>query len=1017
MELIDGRGILPSVASSQGTSFPQQTLTHPLYRSSSQDDFSTIERNARKKLFGNDDTNYPTLKMEQQRQSPVKTLPVTHKENEKKSPAKQLKQLIEEKLHPNKTVENVQKHAANDRRSASPDGSSKGHKFGIKVLPSGLLGGGSKSPNKSQADNDNNSNQERIIQADTTTATPPPIAKRTKIKVDDKVQDETDLERLGSINSSGIRRDAKGIPQEMPSEMMQAAMAARDHRKPMNTPIDAKKSKGKAPKPPVENEHINDVSEIEVMPAERTIISNSMDEVDTVKILDSASIHLNGIRDISMDSYDHNESDNESSNNSTKIELNSNHITVHQTSEEESENEERRTASLGDLSKLGSMSAFNGDRSRSGTLERAQSLEMTDTGTQLATKVTPKKRKAPLTDLSPLDHKEAKLMNLNQLDSLQRRLKSAYEWGQLEDAIYDKNSSRSDEDQKTDVEETEEEENEKIHKNGGEDHLDLDTSMVRQVIAVADSYQYKDTDVKDINIEDDREPDDHQSTISSPPEPIEKKPIESERSVIVVQDHPKTNGILEKPEKKFERLDMEWSKTMLNDTKLDKPNDSSPSPTAENKSLTGSTEELDDTLIEKAPNNNYLRMSPVFSQHKSEMSIYEDGTTTNHTDEQIKIINYGTNMPDDVKVTRYPFGSLERPKSDVLRKLVSQHSNEEYPKPANSISTTTIVSQDSQPLSLTLGGVPDPEILLDSISISSPISPIFSSDGHGISSINISSSDIPNKITDADAVVTVNADRSQPSSIIMIDDDKLDFTLRTVDDDLLTETGVSSSLPISHKDEVIIIESLSSKKIPDTSLTLLSTPDPKKEESKTFVTEICVLQPNELETASNDPDDQDEPDLNAITPPPNVNNSLINLTSTHTTNSVNTSSSSSNNGSEKQYIEDDYLPRNSEIKFTTSTYESPTNRSIDKEKRYSHIDQIRSNFERNNSSSDIPVPQRKTSAPMIRTSPSKIPVFNSVKTAVNDVALKNNGNVNKVSVSVTSIKNSSRNPSGGSKQM
>lgn len=41
----------------------------------------------------------------------------------------------------------------------------------------------------------------------------------------------------------------------------------------------------------------------------------------------------------------------------------------------------------------------------------------------------------------------------------------------------------------------------------------------------------------------------------------------------------------------------------------------------------------------------------------------------NKTD-QTKIFNYDTNIPDDIKVIRYPFGSLERPKSDVLKKLM-----------------------------------------------------------------------------------------------------------------------------------------------------------------------------------------------------------------------------------------------------------------------------------------------------------------------------------------------------------
>lgn len=265
---------------------------HPLYRSSSQEDINTIERNARRKLFTNDDSSYPTLKMDQQQanikaRSPQHHLPIAHEEHEKKNSLKKIQHfidMVEEKFqtkmsshsHSNDAKETLARQQSHDSatagttsakqpveaRSSLDDGKKGGGaKFGIRVLPpivSDKLSG--KSPNKVQADNDNNLNLERTDDSVKTftamaAAKPPPeVSKRTKNKIDESKRmqsDEIKLEfnRQDSITSSGIRRDAAGIPQEMPSEMMQAAMAARDNRKP-NIVADKIKSKGKAPRPP-----------------------------------------------------------------------------------------------------------------------------------------------------------------------------------------------------------------------------------------------------------------------------------------------------------------------------------------------------------------------------------------------------------------------------------------------------------------------------------------------------------------------------------------------------------------------------------------------------------------------------------------------------------------------------------------------------------------------------------------------------------------------------------------------
>lgn len=232
LEYIEGKGMIPPIGSQSPNT---ASLTHPLYRSSSQEDFNTIERNARKKLFPNDDGNYPTLKMEQQRLSPSKYLPIVHKENEKKANGKQ--------------TENIQTMSVNVEQNISDDDGKK-LKFGIRVLPPNvsdkILTG--KSPNKVQANNENNMNIENDNR-------PPPISKRTKNSKHEDINNDIvseEFTRNGSINSSGIRRDAAGIPQEIPNQMMKAAIAARDHRKSGNTILDSKK--GKAPRPPVNGE-------------------------------------------------------------------------------------------------------------------------------------------------------------------------------------------------------------------------------------------------------------------------------------------------------------------------------------------------------------------------------------------------------------------------------------------------------------------------------------------------------------------------------------------------------------------------------------------------------------------------------------------------------------------------------------------------------------------------------------------------------------------------------------------
>lgn len=217
------------------------------------------------------------MEQQQNRQSPSKTsqtvqmLPantVVHKENEKKSPARQIKELIEDKLLAKSNSNASTKQSSRPVSSQmAEDPSKSGLKFGIRVLPT------TSNTNKTQADNENNDNGPNMDQSNdeklvSTSVQPPIVNKRTKIPaitktdevksmqmVNEQSVNTDDFQRQGSVTSSGIRRDAAGIPQEIPNEMMQAAMVARDNRKGIASAVataslDSKKSKGKAPNPP-----------------------------------------------------------------------------------------------------------------------------------------------------------------------------------------------------------------------------------------------------------------------------------------------------------------------------------------------------------------------------------------------------------------------------------------------------------------------------------------------------------------------------------------------------------------------------------------------------------------------------------------------------------------------------------------------------------------------------------------------------------------------------------------------
>ncbi|XP_033330612.2 uncharacterized protein LOC117222793 isoform X1 [Megalopta genalis] len=277
-------------------------------------------------------------------------------------------------------------------------------------------------------------------------------------------------ENHGADMSSKDERDGDTtihIPSEVPAEVHNAAIAARRNRKNSSELLspqknvetvetddqkNVQKNKRKAPQPPKGNSHETE----QASPAKKDAAtkgheSRKEDEINSITdYAESLTDYVKKVRDDTekpnsrgdqkmeglMIDARHSESDTDSEiqNNFTTIELNSADITIHRTPIPETNDDDdeddvyRKAASLGDLSKY--------ECRTSATLERAQSLDMTDTGT--------KKRKAPL---PPEDINESTedLTKLDQMDTFDRRLlKKSSEWGNLEDVVWRKKHDHDD---------------------------------------------------------------------------------------------------------------------------------------------------------------------------------------------------------------------------------------------------------------------------------------------------------------------------------------------------------------------------------------------------------------------------------------------------------------------------------------------------------------------------------------------------------------------------------------------
>lgn len=619
------------------------------------------------------------------------------------------------------------------------------------------------------------------------------------------------------------------------------------------------------------------------------------------------------------------------------MELSANDITVHQSSEEEDNEENRKTASLGDLSLAITSKQM---QPNGGTLERAQSLEMSEnTQISIHPQAPPKKRKGlPVSD-SDLSEKEPRLM-VTDLDGMEQRgrLKSANEWGNLEDAISAKSSV---ENTSSDTESS----------GRLEESMDqpMDVSLVSEVMAVLNSdkpEQRIEAEIKEVAIK----------MIDDIPvktmEQLLKEKLEEAKAALETdeEDEPR-NGYTE-------------TVTFTTTTKLNGATER-----VESRVSTISVKDGFDLAAETPPES--LKMTDLSPDH-------------------VKMDFERNHMSDEVKVSKFPFGSLERPKSDVLKKVIARKMVplDDYTTTTTTTTTTTVIG-DAQPVSLTLIGSEDPQVLL------TEESPVYSSDNKGVNSISISSMEVnivppPIMTTNGNTrVMITSSERSQPSSIILIEDEKLDFTLKSPPSEVITNMS-APPMPAARNltsGQVFIVDSLSQPKLQFESTTTRNGDDETGngeqlsdqdvlDALKTFVTEIDVTENNNNNNnniLSNDVDDEVDKFRSKF---------AMESTQKFLEYEKQMAATPRMSSSHTESIVVAPLPRNTEIKFTTSTYESASSpKTNGNERRHSaHVDQIRSNFEKNRDS-EIPVPVRKSSIPTLKLSPSKIPVFNTTVSA------------------------------------
>ncbi|XP_011876969.1 PREDICTED: uncharacterized protein LOC105567046 [Vollenhovia emeryi] len=422
-----GSGSKPATLLKKSVGPSPTRICHPLYRSQSIPELSRGHRSAAKRLFIADPnesvgSNYSTMN------STLKS--------SKSTPGS------------GQSLERRHDEAKNNHH----------HKFGIKVLPA--LDG---TVHRIENQNEHNTNLERRhsrkMDAEKLLANRQSAAASDadeKKLCNERLQQRADhsvvptritVDGVDMSDKSGKNADGElNIPSEVPTEVHNAAMAARRNRKSSSEPLNMQKisssdsdgakspqkNKRKAPAPPKGTNEMPFAKKdaIETIDSIADYTESLCDYVNKTRENTDAAADARRHRLENQPMMNRRNSESDTDNemqNSFTIELNSADITIHRTPVPEADDNEdeddiyRKAASLGDLSKYESKTAA--------TLERAQSLDMSaDTGA--------KKRKAPL---PPEDINESTedLTKLDQIDTFdQRKLKKSNEWGTLEDVIW-----------------------------------------------------------------------------------------------------------------------------------------------------------------------------------------------------------------------------------------------------------------------------------------------------------------------------------------------------------------------------------------------------------------------------------------------------------------------------------------------------------------------------------------------------------------------------------------------------
>lgn len=961
----------------------------------------------------------------------------------KKAPAKtnlspeHLKAQLEQKIlsdHDTNLIRN--KHETRPKsESETQKTENKFQKFGIRVLPSIDL-----SPKIAECQNDNNINMEKQPMGIDEVDDKKPQARKREKKVETSDNKQT-FDRNNINSGSGIKRDANGIPQEIPTFMMNAAVAARSNRKNSDdkginkaeeeevdkTP---RKSKGKAPAPPEEKKETsspsknNNFEDIEPIHEKQ-----NFERVTRVEEEEKEKVELrpkNKIKDYNSDSDA--ETDNQSSVNT--IELNSSDITIHHAEENNEDRQNRKTASTGDLTKINKTR-----KSSTGTLERAQSLDITDTSIpSLAAK---KRKGGRIEDDMHSDEdifgkvmmsKEPRLsLILDGLNTFQRnRLKKSTEWGNLEDAILklnqednaaDLNQNLSLEDVRFGFNETNNEFDALVNKIN---EIKRESIEIRQEVAADENINRINKKIKNQiwpTFEDElprlngsaispetgelKELEDNENPRLVAAEKRQRKPpvYEESLSVLPINTEKIVKPVI--PEKKEHLLHSPKKKS--NEVFVPEEED-----VAVHRRQRQPNKQEDTTYTAVIPDVVYLNLVDLTRNF-----IFTEKIACTQDDDDFRYFAKETNISDDIKVSRHSLGSLERAKSDDAKMNVSH------------VTVTNTQIDDEENLHSLELNVNDTDELYTT-ALDATLKP-------NDSKVTINTPDIIQNVTLTEAINTLNNDVGVhgPNSL----------TLELPrDQENKFSVGVKNNSDLSLESDQNIHKQKNGK---ESNTNIMKGPP-----SQTYITEIQVLTPHgngdvsEIEimpkvvnSNGRNLDNEFEEyvknfESNVKSFESNIQEFGNNLETTLKTNE-NIVDSNVNADIEKERhkieeIAEEQLKKLPEMRFTTSSYE---NKPPVMEKSKSQIELLRSNFEKSPSRSKsestksrIPIattaktppmsPERRDSRNLDMENDRAILELMSSSVHSTPVVTKSQIKPPSKNVTVTSIRSNSRIPSG-----